>query len=199
MSKPLRIGIYSGTFNPVHSGHVTFALQALQTAKLDKVYFLPERRPRYKQNVEHYGHRIAMIRRALHLHPKLEVLETDDISFTVSRTLPRLELRFPGAELVFLMGSDVAIHVSSWPNIDMLLERSELAIGLRAGTSWQDVCLRLSPLTVPRHKLHVVQSFAPDVSSKLVRQGLRERRYVRGLLSSVVQYSNRNWLYVSLS
>ena len=132
MSKALRIGIYSGTFNPVHSGHVTFALQALQTAKLDKVYFLPERRPRYKQHVEHYGHRVAMIRQALQLHPKLDVLETDDVSFTVSRTLPRLELQFPGAQLVFLMGSDVVTHLHAWPGADILLARSELAVGLRA-------------------------------------------------------------------
>jgi len=199
MSRPLRIGIYSGTFNPVHSGHVTFALQALQTANLDKVYFLPERRPRYKQNVEHYGHRIAMIRQALHLHPKLDVLETDDVSFTVTRTLPRLERRFTGAELVFLMGSDVSIHMSSWPNIELLLERSELAIGLRAGTSWHDVRLRLSALPATPRAVHVVESYAPHVSSKKVRQGLRERRYVHGLLASVARYSNKNWLYVSLS
>lgn len=199
MSKPVRIGIYSGTFNPVHSGHVTFALQALQSAKLDKVYFLPERRPRYKQNVEHYGHRVAMIRQALQLHPKLEVLETDDVSFTVSRTLPRLELQFPGAQLVFLMGSDVVSHLQSWPGSDILLKRSELAVGLRADSSWHDIRLRISALPIGRDKVHIVHSFAPDVSSKLVRQGLRERRYVHGLLSSVAHYSNRNWLYISLS
>jgi nicotinate-nucleotide adenylyltransferase len=199
MSKALRIGIYSGTFNPVHSGHVTFALQTLQAANLDKIYFMPERRPRYKQNVEHYGHRVAMIRQALKLHPKLEVLETDDVSFTVSRTLPRLELQFPGAQLVFLMGSDIVAHLHSWPNADLLLRRSELAVGLRTDASWHDVRLRLSALPTSHDRVHIVESFAPDVSSKQVRQGLRERRYVRGLLSSVAHYSNRNWLYISLS
>jgi nicotinate-nucleotide adenylyltransferase len=199
MSRQPRIGIYSGTFNPVHSGHVTFALQTLQAANLDKIYFLPERRPRYKKHVEHYGHRVAMIRQALQLHPKLEVLETDDVSFTVSRTLPRLELRFPGAELVFLMGSDVVTHLQTWPNAEMLLQRCELAIGLRAEAPWHELRLRLSALPIERSHIHIVESYAPDVSSKQVRQGLRERRYVRGLLSSVVHYSNRNWLYVSLS
>ena len=199
MSRTLRIGIYSGTFNPVHSGHVTFALQTLQAANLDKIYFLPERRPRYKKNVEHYGHRVAMIHQALQLHPKLEVLETDDVSFTVSRTLPRLEFQFPGAQLVFLMGSDVASHIHDWPNASLLLSRSELAVGLRADDSWHDIRLRLSALSITHDRVHVVESFAPDVSSKQVRQGLRERRYVHGLLSSVAHYSNRNWLYVSLS
>jgi nicotinate-nucleotide adenylyltransferase len=199
MSKPLRIGIYSGTFNPVHSGHVTFALQTLQAANLDKIYFLPERRPRYKKNVEHYGHRVAMIRRALHLHPKLEVLETDDISFTVSRTLPRLQQQFRGAQLVFLLGSDVAMHLHDWPAVEVLLNRSELVIGMRTDASWQEVRLRLSALPASPVRVHVVESFAPDVSSHEVREGLRQRRHVRGLLSSVAHYSNRNWLYISLS
>ncbi|MEO6513704.1 MAG: nicotinate-nicotinamide nucleotide adenylyltransferase [Candidatus Saccharimonadales bacterium] len=199
MSRPRRIGIYSGTFNPVHSGHVTFALQALQAANLDQVYFLPERRPRYKQHVEHYGHRVAMIRHALKLHPKLEVLETDDVSFTVSRTLPRLEFQFPDAQMVFLMGSDVLTQLHTWPEAHRLLQRSELAIGLRSDVSWHDVRLRLSALPIHHDQVHIVESFAPDVSSKQVRQGLRERRYVHGLLSSVAHYSNRNWLYVSLS
>jgi nicotinic acid mononucleotide adenylyltransferase len=140
-----------------------------------------------------------MIRQALKLHPKLEVLETDDVSFTVSRTLPRLELQFPGAQLVFLMGSDIVAHLHSWPNADLLLRRSELAVGLRTDASWHDVRLRLSALPTSHDRVHIVESFAPDVSSKQVRQGLRERRYVRGLLSSVAHYSNRNWLYISLS
>jgi cytidyltransferase-like protein len=60
-----RIGIYSGTFDPVHAGHMAFALQAMQEAKLDRLYFLPERRPRYKQGVEHFAHRVAMLERAI--------------------------------------------------------------------------------------------------------------------------------------
>ena len=47
-----RIGIYAGTFDPVHAGHVAFALQSLEAAKLDRVYFLPERRPRGKRQVK---------------------------------------------------------------------------------------------------------------------------------------------------
>jgi nicotinate-nucleotide adenylyltransferase len=69
-----RIGIYSGTFDPVHSGHISFALQSLKAAKLDKVYFLPERRPRNKQQVEHFGHRVAMLKRAIKPYPEFNVL-----------------------------------------------------------------------------------------------------------------------------
>src|SRR5581483_3364510 len=86
-----RIGIYSGVFDPVHAGHIGFALQAVERAGLDKVYFLPERRPYHKQGVEHFGHRVAMLKRATRPHPALSVLELEDISFTVERTLPKLQ------------------------------------------------------------------------------------------------------------
>ena len=193
-----RIGIYSGTFNPVHSGHITFALQTLERAGLDTIYFMPERRPRHKKNVEHYGHRVAMLNRALRPHPRLEVLETDDASFTVARTHTRLQHQFADAELVFLMGSDVVQHLHLWPRVEKLLATSELAIGLRVDDSMQEIRTRLAELPIAYDQVCIVESFAPDVSSHEVRKGLRERRYVRGLLSSVAHYSNRNWLYVSL-
>lgn len=199
MKKHLRIGIYSGTFNPVHSGHITFALQALERARLDIIYFMPERRPRQKRHVEHYGHRVAMVNRALQPHPRLDVLETDDVSFTVARTFRRLAQRFEGAQLVFLVGSDVACHMHSWPLVENLLASSELVVGMRVDASADELRRSLAALPIPYSRVHVVNSYAPDVSSSEVRRALGERRHVRGILPSVVHYSNRNWLYVSLS
>jgi nicotinate-nucleotide adenylyltransferase len=187
-----RIGIFAGTFDPIHSGHINFALLAAEQAGLDTIYFMPERRPRHKKYVEHYGHRVAMARRALKPHPKLEVLETDDISFTVGRTLRRLESQFAGKELVFLAGSDVAPFIAAWQHGEKLLARHELVVGLR-GTDRSTLQLGIMP-----KDLHLIADTTHDVSSGLVREALRTRQSVRGLLASVAQYSNRNWLYVSV-
>ena len=111
-----RIGIYAGTFNPVHTGHIAFALQATQAANLDMVYFMPERRPRDKQEVEHFGHRMAMLRRATEPHTQLDLLDLVDVNFSVLRTLPQLQQTFPDSQLVFLVGSDVAPTIPSWPH-----------------------------------------------------------------------------------
>src|SRR3982751_4027627 len=110
-----RIGIYAGTFDPVHAGHIAFALQAMERADLDSLCFLPERRARTKQGVEHFGHRVAMLRRATQPHPKFSVLELDDVSFTVERTLPALYKRFPQTQLIFLFGSDAVEQLPNWP------------------------------------------------------------------------------------
>src|SRR5689334_19827674 len=99
----LRIGVYAGTFDPVHSGHLSFALQAQTEAKLDEVYFLPERMPRHKTGVEHYGHRVAMLKRAIEPHAALSLVELVDKRFTVNKTMPQLHRVFPDAKIALLM------------------------------------------------------------------------------------------------
>ena len=192
-----RIGIYPGTFNPVHAGHIAFALQVLKDAGLDAVYFMPERRPRFKRGVEHYAYRLAMLKRAVQPHPRLGVLDTDDISFTVRRTLPHLQRRFRDSQLVLLTGSDVAPYIPTWQHAGRLLAQVELVIGLRDGNDRQTLVQNLNGWHTQPVKSSIIESFAPDVSAKQVREGLRRRQSVRGILPSVRDYSNRHWLYVS--
>jgi nicotinate-nucleotide adenylyltransferase len=194
-----RIGIYAGVFDPVHAGHLAFALQAADEAALDKVYFLPERRPSHKYGVEHFGHRVAMLNRATKPHPKFDVLELPDVSFTVRRTLPELQRRFLDDELVFLFGSDAIKGLPFWPAVDRLLENSELVIGLRRQDDIESVRQEIAAWSHWPQAVTIIQSHAPDVSSGSVRAALYERRSATGLLTSVREYSNRHWLYVSVT
>jgi len=194
-----RIGIYAGTFDPVHAGHITFALQAVQAAKLDEVYFLPERRPRNKRHVEHFGHRVAMLSRAIKPHPQFELLELVDVSFSVDRTLPELQRKFKSKELVFLFGSDVLTRLRDWPSADKLLSGSELVIGLRAQDNRQKIHDIIEAWPTQPKALTMFDSYAPDVSSGRVREALRHHKSTSGLLTSVERYSDRHWLYVSLN
>jgi nicotinate-nucleotide adenylyltransferase len=193
-----RIGIYAGTFNPVHSGHIAFALQAVQAANLDMVYFMPERRPREKQTVEHFGHRMAMLSRATEPHAKLELLDLVDVNFSVNRTLPQLQQEFPDSQLVFLVGSDVAPSLPSWPHIEQLLKQSELVIGVRAGDDMDDLKTTISSWELAPLAVTIFDSYAPTVSSRIIREALQKRQPTHGLLPSVQRYSDRHWLYVSV-
>lgn len=194
--KAKRIGIYSGTFDPVHAGHIAFALQALREAKIDHIYFMPERHPRHKHHVAHFAHRVAMLRRALRPYEQLDVLEMEDKEFSVTRTLPRLRRRFEGAELVYLCGSDVVRHMAVWPHVRQFLEHVELCIGLRDSEKRRAVLTLVGLLPTQPVGLTVVKSHSGDVSSSLVRQALRERKPVRGLLHSVRLYAAQEWLYL---
>jgi nicotinate-nucleotide adenylyltransferase len=190
-----KIGIYSGSFNPVHSGHITFALQALEAAQLDQVYFMPERRPRTK-SVEHFAHRVAMLKRALKPHRKFQVLELTDINFSVERTLPKLKHIFSNDSLTFLFGSDATTDMPNWPKIDRLVEH-EIVVGLRQSKSFTAVQEELNQISPRPKKVILIDGYAPEVSSSSVRQALAKRTNTPGTLSSVRRYSNQHWLYVS--
>jgi nicotinate-nucleotide adenylyltransferase len=199
MTKAQRIGIYSGTFNPVHAGHIAFALQAMKAAKLDRLYFLPERRPRRKKHVEHFGHRVAMLKQAVKPYARFDVLEMDDVSFTVKRTLPHLEVMFPDSQLVFLVGSDVAEHMGQWQQLDRLFATSEILVGIRDMHDAEHLQRIIAGWKVKPLDAHIIESHAAKVSSKEIREALRTKTTAAGILSSVARYSDKNWLYISLA
>ncbi len=197
-ASPKRIGIYAGTFDPVHVGHVTFALQAIEYAELDAVYFMPERQPRHKTGAEHFGHRVAMLERALKPHPRCEVFELPDINFTIAKTLPALVKSFPDAQLVFLFGSDVVPSLPNWPYVARLMEQCELAIGVRDQDDHDTIKQQIEAWPVAPKVLTMFSSYAGTVSSSAVREALLKRQPAHGLLPSVERYSNHHWLYVTV-
>ncbi|MDL2341627.1 MAG: adenylyltransferase/cytidyltransferase family protein [Patescibacteria group bacterium] len=194
-----RIGIYAGTFDPIHAGHIAFALQALEQAKLDKIYFLPERRPRHKPSVEHFAHRVAMIKQASLPYQQFYVLESVEVSFTIKRTLPMLQQKFKHAQLVFLFGSDAVAGLPDWPYAKQLLTTSELVIAARQGDDTTQLQTAIASWPHQPQAAVMLTSYAPSVSSSLVRAALRARQPAAGLLQSVARYSDHHWLYVSVS
>jgi nicotinate-nucleotide adenylyltransferase len=203
LSKPahrgrkIRIGIYAGTFDPVHAGHVAFALQAMEAAGLDEVIFMPERRPRARPGVEHFAHRVAMLKAALAPHTRLSVLETVERQFSVGRTLAGLTAAFPGVRLVFLMGSDTIMALPAWRYADRLIEQCEFVVGLRSAQQRSDVEKSVAAWNPYFTGVQLMDSYAPDISSSMIRQALRHNRHAKGLLASVRRYARHEWLYVS--
>lgn len=193
------IGIFAGSFNPVHSGHIAFALQAMNKAGLNMIYFLPERRPRQKTSLEHYGHRVAMLKQALKPHPKFKVLELVEASFSTKRTLPKLQTLFAGDNLYMLIGSNLIEGLSAWPDSGSLIKSTEFIVGLRSDVSKQDVEEVIKAWEYQPMGVKLINSFAPNVTSGRVRRALRKRMPTKGILKSVEKYSNQHWLYISLA
>lgn len=185
-----RIGIFSGTFDPVHRGHIAFALAAARQAKLDKVVLLPERSPRGKFGVGDFTHRVKMLRLAVRPHRKLSVMTLDDPQFTVSRTLPALQARYNPAALVLLLGSDVVRTFGfRWPGLDTLLAQVEFAISLRAGEQEEEMQSFLAGLGKPVRATVVAGPHA-HLSATEVRRG-----NLQGLEPLVRDYILQHELY----
>lgn len=126
-----QIGIYPGTFDPIHPGHIAFALRARELCQLDQVVFLPEAFPRGKQNVNSLKQRIDWLQKALVDQPALSFYTPASSPFTVQTTLPELRSAFPATSMTLLVGSDVFRQLPNWPGIKELLSDINLAIGLR--------------------------------------------------------------------
>lgn len=186
----MRIGIFAGTFDPVHRGHIAFALAALKQAALDKIVLLPEHSPRGKLGVSDFAHRVNMLRLAVRPYRKLSVLVLSEARFSVEHTLPALQKRFANAQLVLLLGSDVVRTFGfRWPQLDKLLASVELAISLRAGESEADMQAFLDSLGKPVQATVVTGPHA-HVSATEVRNG-----NMQGIESIVREYIEQNALY----
>lgn len=186
----MRIGIYSGTFDPIHRGHVAFALGAAKQLALDKVLVMPERSPRGKLSVSNFEHRVRMTRLATGPHRKLKTVVLDDHRFTVRDTLPKIEALYPGAKLTLLIGSDVVKTFGlRWPHLEEFLQKVDLAISLRVGESESAVRTQLDELGMPLCATLISGPHA-HLSATEVRSG-----NLQGLEPLVRQYIEQNQLY----
>lgn len=129
-----KIGIFAGTFDPIHNGHLAFAHAALE-AGLEKIFFLVEPRPWRKQGVRALEHRRAMVDLAIADESRLGTVLLERARLTPHETLPILQKRFKGYELGLLFGDDVITymvdHIAAWPHIEELASSASLVIAAR--------------------------------------------------------------------
>jgi nicotinic acid mononucleotide adenylyltransferase len=140
-----------------------------------------------------------MLNRAVRPHPRLSVAELVDISFSVKRTLPRLEALYPDAQMVFLWGSDAVAEIACWPDAAQLFDRTEFVITRRSRDSRRRLKSQIAGWQTQPRALFVFDSYAGGVSSRHIRDALRRRVPQDGLLTSVSRYANQHWLYVAFS
>ncbi len=146
MSKTLkhkieRIGIFGGTFDPPHNGHIAIAKQAMKQLRLDKVYFVPAYIPPHK--LRHYSttaeHRLKMVRLAIEGKKEFIVstieLRRCGISYTVE-TLKSFKKRFPNANLVLIIGADNLAQFNTWKSSKTILQLATLAVYRRKEFHW---------------------------------------------------------------
>jgi nicotinate-nucleotide adenylyltransferase len=121
----MRIGIYGGTFDPVHHGHLILARQALEEFKLDRLVFVPAAESPFKihNHTTPAGDRLAMLRLATAGEDRFSVdpleIERGGVSYSID-TVKMFRSRDPGAELFFLVGEDNAYRLAEWHRFEEL-------------------------------------------------------------------------------
>jgi nicotinate-nucleotide adenylyltransferase len=137
-SSPTKIGLYGGSFDPIHNGHLILARDAMERLGLDKVVFVPASLSPHKLHREpaNAEARVEIVRAAITGEPGFEIdtceVDRGGPSFTID-TVRTYRDRFPQAQLYFFIGDDNLDELGSWKEISTLREEVQFVVLSRAG------------------------------------------------------------------
>ncbi len=178
-----RLGVFGGTFDPPHVGHLALAEWAREALRLDRVLFVPAGRPPHKRRADlsSPADRLAMTRAAVRGHPAFAVSALEarrrGPSFTID-TLRTLHAHHPDVELVLLMGADSLDEFESWREPDEIARLATLAVAIRPGAR--------RPRPRAGWRLRWLDNPGLAVSSSALRARVRSGRSVRFLVPDAV-------------
>ncbi len=189
-----RIGILGGSFDPIHFGHLLMGQSAVETLKLDAVFFVPAFCSPFKrgQDMPDAAKRLSMVKAAVKGNEFFKIydgeLKRGGVSYTFE-TLNEIKAMYPAASLFLLMGGDHLKTFHRWKNPQGILKSAKLVILNRPGFD----------KNYPRRWPHLkVNMPAVDISSSDIRGRLKQRKSIWYLTpKSVIRYINRYHLYTS--
>lgn len=199
-----RIGVFGGTFDPIHVGHLIAAEILRHTLRLEQVIFLPAGRPPHKpsQVLAPDADRVAMLKLALAGQPAFTIsmidLERPGYSYT-ARSLELLREELPiGVELYFLMGQDSLRDFPNWRYPDQIARQVRLGVAQRPGFDIEVAAIEAAvPETAGRIELVPIPLIG--VSSRDLRQRISCGKPFRyQVLPAVADYIERHGLYRNL-
>lgn len=193
-----KFGIFGGTFNPIHNGHLIIAELAREYLRLDRIIFIPSVRPPHKtqETIIPYEHRAAMVRSAIAGNDRFifsDIEQTQDLSYTTD-TLAKLKEQFSGTDFYLIIGSDSLLALNSWKTPDVLTHQATLAVFPRVNYDAHQGDKKFLD--------HAVLLPMPvvEISSSRVRERIEKNQTIRYLVPADVEsYIFKNKLYVSAS
>jgi nicotinate-nucleotide adenylyltransferase len=191
----MRVGIFGGTFDPVHLGHLVLAEQVREQGRLDEVWFVPAPRPPQKdgQAITRFDARVEMLALAIAGQPafKIDELEKERTgpSYTVE-TLAELRRRHPTDTFFLLVGGDSLADLPGWRDPRGIVEQAGLLVMTRPGVallSTGELRRRLGLADDSPLSLEVLQTPQIDIASRDLRRRVAEGRTIRYLVPRAVE------------
>ena len=195
------VGIFGGTFDPVHLGHVGLAGDALAEAGLDSVLWVPNKRSPLKPDAEMASdtHRWAMLEAALVGRPEFALsrveLDGPDVSYSIG-TLDRLAVKHPNTRLRFIMGGDSVPDLPRWREGERLVEAYDPVVVARPGTGDILAQCTLGEDALAKLREGLVSVTLRPISSTQIREAVAQGKSLNGLVpDGVADYIRRHRLY----
>jgi len=197
-----RIGIYGGTFNPPHVGHIQAAKQAITALNLTKLLLIPDRIAPHKalpQGSPSPEQRLEMLRLGSADCPQMEVseieLNREGVSYTY-RTVQQLKEEYPQAELVLFMGTDMFLSFHTWRHPEIILENASLGVFYR-GEKGEAAAIEAKKAEMEQQgaTVYLVKNQVVNISSTQMRRLLAFRCAEELLPNGVLDYIREHRLY----
>ncbi len=196
-----KIGIYGGTFDPLHIGHLNLAIEIMEKRNLDEIWFCPVWINPHKldQQPTPVEHRLAMLRLALAdvPHSRLIDIETKRHapSFTVN-TLKELQKEAPDKQFCLIMGDDAIPGFFRWHQPEVIVKLAPVFIGRRLPESPSIEALNGDPLICEAIKRGMTATRMLEISGTEIRKRLAAGHYCGHLLpAKIIDYISEHHLY----
>ncbi|MBP4141311.1 nicotinate-nucleotide adenylyltransferase [Flavobacterium sp. P4023] len=191
----MKIGLYFGTFNPIHIGHLIIANHMAEYSDLDQIWMVvtPHNPLKKKSTLLDDSHRLQMVHLASEDFLKIK---PSDIEFKLSQpnytinTLAHLQEKYPNYEFSLIMGEDNLKSLHKWKNYEVILEHHQIYVYPRISEESENLELKNHP------KIHLIDAPVVEISSTFIRDNIKKGKNVQPLLPNKVwEYIDHNNFY----
>ena len=197
-----RIGLFGGTFDPIHNGHLHIARRFADELELESVILLPAGDPYHKTAPRTPAHhRLAMAEIAAQADSRLAVSDCDIVRQGATYTHDTVQIfrqHFPAAELWLLLGMDSLLQLHTWHRWQNLVRQCRIAAAPRPGSSLAQAPAPLQSWlaeALPQGRLHILRAEPLPISSSQIRQQLATEHTGPDIPPAVLNYIRQHQLY----
>ncbi len=198
----MRIGLYGGTFDPIHLGHLIVIENAINEMNLDRVIILPSSNPPHKKHKDKTKAdiRVEMVAEAIKDNPKI-ILSTFESTDNVVRythdTLEYFTSKLPNHEIFYIMGEDSFVTIDTWRNYEKILDYNIIVFARSGIDNNSTLIKKVDKIRKDNPNIYLIDILNINISSTLMRSLSKEGKSIKYLVKDEVNYiiKNRN-LYV---
>ena len=194
MLQPKRIGLFFGSFNPIHPGHLNIAEYMASRTDLEQVWFVvsPHNPLKLRSTLANDFDRLHMVQMAIDDNPRLKASNIEfslpKPSYTID-TMVYLHEKYPQHQFSLIMGSDNLGSISKWKNYELLLERYIIHVYKREG-------IPIDQSLIPAADIRIYDVPMLDISSTYIRQSIADGLSIRYMVpESIYQFLDGSRLY----
>lgn len=196
----MKIGLFGGTFDPIHLGHLIVMENVLNFMNLDKIIILPSSNPPHKLNKDKTDVklRVDMVKKAIENNNRiiLSTFEADNNEVIYSyQTINYFKEKYPADEFYYIMGEDSFMNIESWKNYKDLLKESLIVFARSSIDSQSSLVKKVKETN--KENIHLINNLNINISSTLIRNLLKDGKSIRYLVTdNVYDFIMENKLYV---